>query len=276
MQSALRFSRPAVFVVLFGVLTLPAMAGDQVVRKTITFPSQDDLPITADLYLAHKSPKTPFIVLFHQARWSRGEYLHTAHWFNEIGYNCMAVDLRGGDRIKGVPNRTAEEANERNVPRAASDASVDILAALAYARKEHAEKKLIALGSSYSASLLLRLAGEDEPGLKVNGVVAFSPGEYFQQEGKPADWVKHGVENIEELPMFIACTRRECESVQHLTKALRDSPGVVVCVPEDGGQHGSRALWRRFPKSGVYRKALRTFLHRHFPTNADERSAVAE
>ncbi len=37
------------------------------VVKTITFPAWDKLEITADLYLAHREKRTPFIVLFHQA-----------------------------------------------------------------------------------------------------------------------------------------------------------------------------------------------------------------
>ena len=37
----------------------------------VEFPSEDGVIITADLYAAHVDPKTPFIVLFHQAGWSR-------------------------------------------------------------------------------------------------------------------------------------------------------------------------------------------------------------
>ncbi len=41
--------------------------------KTISFKSNDGVQVTADLYMAHKSD-APFIILFHKASYSRGEY----------------------------------------------------------------------------------------------------------------------------------------------------------------------------------------------------------
>ena len=58
-------------------------------KKKIEFSSEDGLKITADLYMVHSEEK-PFIVLFHQAGWSRGEYLEIAPKLNKIGFNCMA------------------------------------------------------------------------------------------------------------------------------------------------------------------------------------------
>ena len=45
--------------------------------KTVIYKSHDGLLITANLYLSHKAD-APFIILFHQAGWSRGEYKETA------------------------------------------------------------------------------------------------------------------------------------------------------------------------------------------------------
>ena len=47
--------------------------------ETIEFPSEDQLNLTADVYWADKENKNiPFICLFHQAGWSRGEYQEIA------------------------------------------------------------------------------------------------------------------------------------------------------------------------------------------------------
>jgi hypothetical protein len=48
----------------------------------ITFPSGDGVTCTADLYRVHPDPATPFIVLFHQAGYSRGEYREIAPRLN--------------------------------------------------------------------------------------------------------------------------------------------------------------------------------------------------
>ena len=45
-------------------------------KETITFKAEDGLEITADVYIQYELTK-PFIILFHQAGWSRGEYLET-------------------------------------------------------------------------------------------------------------------------------------------------------------------------------------------------------
>ncbi|MCK5453881.1 MAG: hypothetical protein KAJ16_05940, partial [Calditrichia bacterium] len=73
--------------------------------ETITFPSQDGLPITADLYIVH-GKEAPFILLFHQAGFSRGEYLNIAPVLNELGFNAMAIDQRSGKEVNGIVNET--------------------------------------------------------------------------------------------------------------------------------------------------------------------------
>ena len=80
-------------------------------KDTITFKSKDGVVITADLYMAHNKT-APFILLFHQAGWSRGEYLEIAPRLNEMGFNCMAVDLRSGNEINNVKNMTKVSAEK--------------------------------------------------------------------------------------------------------------------------------------------------------------------
>ena len=155
-------------------------------KKQITFPSNDGITLTADLYMPHDK-SAPLIVLFHQARWSRGEYLEIAPKLNMLGYNCLAVDLRSGGEVNGVQNMSAKEAAKAMKPTQYIDAYQDIDAAVHYAKKYFVEGKLIIWGSSYSSALTLRFAGEN-PDL-IDGVLSFSPGEYFKSQGKSASYI---------------------------------------------------------------------------------------
>ena len=73
-------------------------------QETIEYSAKDGLEITADLYEAPESDT--FILLFHQAGWSRGEYKETAPKLNTLGYSCLAVDQRSGDEVNAVKNKT--------------------------------------------------------------------------------------------------------------------------------------------------------------------------
>jgi len=56
--------------------------------KQIEIDSLDGLKITADLYMKSSDKAQPFIVLCHQAGWSRGEY-------REIAPKLNAIQLHG-------------------------------------------------------------------------------------------------------------------------------------------------------------------------------------
>jgi hypothetical protein len=56
-------------------------------KKEITFLSQDNLVITADLYVAKATSKP--ILLCHQAEFSRGEYLEIAPELVKSGFTCL-------------------------------------------------------------------------------------------------------------------------------------------------------------------------------------------
>lgn len=227
--------------------------------RTITFPSIDSLPITADLY-APLPPTSPFIVLFHQAEAGRGEYREIAPKLVAMGFNCMAVDQRAGDATNGVANETAKRAQAEGRPASMLDARQDIEASLRYAREHYAKGPLIAWGSSYSASLVLVVAGQRN-GL-ADGVVAFSPGEYFPVSPGGPRLVRSAARAIT-VPVFITAARSEDDwrpIFAALPHALRRS-----YVPEAEGRHGSKALWKDAPGQEGYWQALRGFLNLHFP-----------
>ena len=83
--------------------------------ETITFKASDGINITADLFMVHEA-SAPFIILYHQAGYSRGEYLSIAPQLNALGFNCMAIDQRSGDSVNKVPNETHKEAVAMNKP----------------------------------------------------------------------------------------------------------------------------------------------------------------
>ena len=53
-------------------------------QETVTFFSSDSLEITADFYEA--KAEFPYVLLFHQAGSSRGEYRDVAKRFQKLGY----------------------------------------------------------------------------------------------------------------------------------------------------------------------------------------------
>lgn len=229
--------------------------------QTITFPAADKLSITADLYLSHADKQTPFIVLCHQARSSRGEYREIAPRLNTLGFNCLAIDQRSGNKNNGVKNKTAAQAKNQQRPTRYVDAMPDLAAAVAYARKNYAAGSLILWGSSYSAGLALHYAGTRPTA--INGVIAFSPGEYFTGQGKPANWVQIAAQKIS-VPAYITSAKKEKESWAAIYKMI---PGKQKTgfLPETTGTHGARALWRSRPDSAAYWQSLTKFLQTYYP-----------
>ena len=244
------------------VLLLVPFASIASGSETVTFPSEDGLLITADIHAPYKSGDVPIIVLFHQAGSSRGEYTDIAPWLNALGYNCMAVDQRSGEMIRGVDNETVLKATKENMPTGYIDALPDINASLAWAHRHYGKDGVIAWGSSYSAALVLKVAG-DSPG-QVDGVLAFSPGEYFNRAGKSDTWIQASARHIK-VPVFITSSRNEADAWTAIFEAI-ESDNKVAFVPVTDGRHGSRAMWKKYPDSDAYRDAVHAFLERYFPT----------
>ena len=245
-------------VVLFFYTFFNAVLADS--TPTISFPSLDGLEITADTYISQEAGKTPMVIMFHQAHWSRGEYREAGPRFNEMGYNAIAVDLRSGNEVLGIVNQTALRAREKRKKTRYIDAMQDVRAALAYARSRYHPTRLLAIGSSYSAGLLLKAAGE-YPGL-VDGIILFSPGEYFTDEGMPHDWVSQSARKIT-IPVFITSARQEKSAWAEIYHAI-NTKSKFSYIPITNGQHGSRSLWSRFEDNEGYWRVIDTFLKSFF------------
>jgi len=237
-------------IILVGFISFQTPA-----KKQITFPSNDGIELTADLYMtADKS--APFIVLFHQARWSRGEYNEIVPRLNSLGYNCMAVDLRSGGEVNGVKNLSVLAAKKAMKPTKYVDAYQDIDAAMKYARKYFADGKLIIWGSSYSSALALRYAGDNPD--NIDALLSFSPGEYFKNQGKSAQYITEGAKNITK-PVFITSAKGEKGSWWSIYEAI-PSQQKTFFLPESSGNHGSKALWSKFGDSMTYWVAVEKYL----------------
>lgn len=240
------------------IITTPFL-GDYNLQKpveTIRYKSSDGLEIAADLYIKH--PKTaPFIVLFHQASWSRGEYREIAPRLNSLGFNCMAVDLRSGGSINDVSNITRQNAMKTMKSTTFADVIPDMMASLDYAKKHLAEGKILIWGSSHSAALALKLAGDHKD--KINAVVAFSPGEYFAAMGKPRDYISSSATHISQ-PAFISSARDEKNNWWGIYVSIPSDHKTYFLPEETAGNHGSRSLWSKYLGAEEYWKALEEFL----------------
>ncbi len=219
-------------------------------QQTITYNATDGISVTADFYEAKSSDQ--FIILFHQAGWSRGEYKEIAPKLNALGYNCLAVDQRSGGAVNGVQNETNAVAKKKGKKTEFVDAFQDLEASIAYVKNTYKPKKLIIWGSSYSSSLVLKYAGEHPDSL--DGVLSFSPGEYFEDKKFITKSAKHI-----KIPVFITSAQNEKKSWASIYEAI-PSDKKQSFRPKTKGNHGSRALWAKFSDHEEYWKAVKIFL----------------
>ncbi len=230
-----------------------------IAKETITFPSKDSLTITADLYLAHDK-SAPFIILFHQASWSRGEYLEIAPKLNAMGFNCIAVDQRSGGEINNIKNQTKLAAEKAGKGTEFLDAYQDLEASVDYVRRNYAKGKLIVWGSSYSAALMFVLTANN-PG-KIDALLSFAPGEYYGKRGKSKTYIAEHAAKINKH-VFITSAKDEKPRWINIYNSI-PSKDKHMFVPKTAGNHGSRALWNKFGDSKDYWKEVKEFLSKYF------------
>jgi dienelactone hydrolase len=216
----------------------------------MTFPSKDDVTITADWYPVNSESQT--ILLCHQNGASRGEYTEIARKLNKLGFNCLAIDQRVGAEMNGVVNETAKDAKAKKKALNFINAEQDIEAAVDWLYAKY-ERRVIVMGSSYSASLALKVAKENN---NVFAVIAFSPGEYFE----PKNFISKHVSGLKK-PVFLSSSREESAAVTELAKDIM-SLVKVQFIPKGEGGHGSKVLWSSQPENHDYWAALMSFLNR--------------
>jgi len=208
------------------------------VPVTVTFPSQDGIPVTADLYMAYDK-SAPLILLCHRANWSRGEYLEIAPKLNMLGFNAIAIDQRSGKTKNNIDNATKLAAEGQGKGTTYLDALQDMNAAIDFACSKTSSGKIILWGSSYSSSLGFTLLEKNKN--RISGYLAFSPGEYFKDFGKAENWIASEAASVT-IPVFITSKKSEKDGVQPIFDALK-SKNKTYYVPEHESKHGSQGLY---------------------------------
>lgn len=219
--------------------------------ETIKIMASDSLEITADLYKAVAGNQ--WILLFHQANYSRGAYREIAHKLNALGYNCLAIDQRSGETAQGISNETAALAIQKGLSTKYPDAYPDLVAALKYVKTTYGPQSVIVWGSSYSACLVFIL--NSEFGGFIKGILSFSPGEYFTYKGKSIpDYAAKA-----KCPVFITSSKKEAPVAKNIFDAV-ESTNKTHFIPKGKGKHGSQALWQNCSEQAEYWEAVRQFL----------------
>lgn len=220
-------------------------------QQQVSFKASDGLLVTADLYKSGE--KNPYLILCHQAHYSRGEYRETARKLMKLGYNCLAVDLRSGGEVNYIQNETALLAQSSNVSHDFIDASKDINAAIDFIYKID-KKRIILVGSSYSASLCLMIAKKDS---RIKAVIAFSPGEFFY----PRFSVRDSLSGLNK-PAFICCSSFEYPYIEKLVENIPHG-NLSLFKPQSGQTTlGSKILWNDNPYHNEYWLALLMFINK--------------
>lgn len=195
--------------------------------KSVTLRALDGLTVFARRYDA-KQPKA-LILLFHQAGSSKDEYATIAPRLAKAGYSALAVDARVGGSLYGTNETAAALSTKVDY----LEAQKDLQAALIWAQQQNLP--VILWGSSYSASLVFTLA-ENHPE-KLRAVLAFSPGEYFDDKAL----VEQAAAKVA-VPVFVtsASTADEITAARKIADAV---PGARAqqFVPKTG-VHGSSTL----------------------------------
>ena len=204
--------------------TAPAFVAES---TPITLKAADGVTVYGRLYRAERPKAT--ILLFHQAGSSKGEYATIAPRLVAAGYTALAIDQRSGGTLYG-PNETA--AHVAGSP-GYLDAAQDLQAAVDWAATQHAP--VIVWGSSYSSSLVFPLAAKN--GGKIAAVLAFSPGEYFDDKRLVAQ-----AATKLSVPVYITSATSADEVDAAKAIADRVPHGLATRYVAMAGVHGSSTL----------------------------------
>ena len=222
----------------------PGALAEKYPSKTIEFPAADGLLITGDLYEVNKN--SPIILLCHQGGANRNEFLDIARNLNEMGYNCFAIDQRSGGDFAGKTNLTFKRATEKGISTKMQDAGPDLTAAINFLHKRY-NKRVIVLGSSYSASLALI---EAESNSNVKAVISFSPG---------AAAISKAISNIK-VPFLITSSKEEAPRLTKMIGSIQLKNKQRQYIPTTEGFHGASTLWNGQKGAEEYWKEVAQFL----------------
>jgi dienelactone hydrolase len=222
-----RFRLLSAFLLFLPAASTLAAAGPEAVQLT----AADGVRIRGDFYrLASDEGRTaPVVLLFHQAGASRHEYTTIAPRLNELGLHALAIDQRSGGSRWGENETVARRGGSTSY----LEALADLEAALSWVGANGYSGQLLVWGSSYSAALAFLLAAAHP---EIDGVLAFSPGEYL---GSRSDEVRAAARQVE-CAVLVLTPADERERAEPIFEALPGENGRFV-VPEQA-VHGSSML----------------------------------
>lgn len=222
--------------------------------KPVTFGAADGVKVSAELYPAKAGKSAPIILLFHQAGSNGAEYQTIAPKLTALGYNCLAADARSGANRFGRDNLTAKALGKSAEYQ---EAYADLEAALAYVKSEGYTGKVIAVGSSYSAGLVFRLAAEHP---EIAAIAAFSP----PRPGSGPTWKMDEWGKKVTVPVFITASPDELGALREFAGTLNQKGKVFF--EQKAGVHGASTLREDRNAKGAEEnfKALAEFLKANF------------
>lgn len=207
------------------LLCLPALA---LAGEPLTLHTSDGVAVYGTLSQAQPHGRS-IALLFHQAHANRHEYDSVVPALQKLGFDTLAIDQRsGGDLFDGHNETVAKLGSSADYVAALPD----LEAALAWARAQH-YARIVAVGSSYSSSLVIVLAAKHPQGL--SAIASFSPGEYFDDKNQ----IKQAAAKVT-LPFYITTDPNEASDV---AEVLRDAHGAnIVHYQPKIGVHGASTL----------------------------------
>ncbi|MDX1956981.1 MAG: hypothetical protein SFU98_00315 [Leptospiraceae bacterium] len=133
------------------------------------------------------------------------------------------------------------------------DARPDIESGILKSFSLNKSKKIILLGSSYSASLALLVGTNTQYSKMISSILAFSPGEYLK-----------GISLLTELknlsiPIFLTSSKKESSDLVTLCDSIPKKYKTIF-KPVTEGFHGSRVLHHKTPDCKNYWEAVKQFL----------------
>lgn len=222
--------------------------------QAVSFKAPDGVTVYGTYYPA-LAPKA-LILLFHQAGSSSGEYASIAPRLQREGFSALAIDQRVGGNLYGANRTMAGYAGKTDY----LGALPDMEAALKWASAKNLP--VVLWGSSYSASLVFMIANAADAKQSVRAVLAFSPGEYFNDK----KMVEAAAGKVT-VPVFVtsANTLEEEAEAKAILTAVPSTDRQQFIPPT--GIHGSSTLNATKNPGGADENwvAVLAFLKRVFP-----------
>ena len=217
---------------MFPVFVLMLLAANLAKADPVTVTAADGVKVYGQYWPAPRK-NAPLVLAFHQAGSSHFEYAPLAPRLNRLGFSVLAIDQRSGGAEFGGQNRTVTGLGKSE----SYDAALaDLDAALAWARSRADGSPVLVWGSSYSAALVFLLAAKHPDQLQ--GLLAFSPGEYLDQPDAVVSAARSA-----RLPVFIDQAKDDDEVTASRTifDALPHADKTLF-VAQISGVHGSATL----------------------------------